>query len=64
MAMRLGYAVNNAILKVAPVFLGIRALTYDRSNNYWLEMSWLQLPYYDRKQCEVDCCPIYAKDKE
>jgi hypothetical protein len=64
MATRLDCAVNNAISKIAPVFLGIRSLTYDRSNNYWLEMSLLQVPYYDRNYCYEDCCPIYAEDKE
>jgi hypothetical protein len=55
---------KSAMQKIFQLLLWIRALTYDRSNNYWLEMSWLQVPFYDRKYYCKDCCPVYAEDKD
>jgi hypothetical protein len=64
MILRHNYTGKAAILKIVSVMLGIRAFTYDRSNNYWLEMSLSQIPFSDRKQYFPDCCPVYAEDKE
>jgi hypothetical protein len=64
MILRRDYAFKAAILKIASVLLGIKAFTYARSNNYWLEMSLSQIPYSDRKHYFPDYCPAYAEDKE
>ena len=60
----LGYAVNAAVMKIFPVLLGIRTFTYDRSHNYWFEMSCLQITCDDRKHYYQDSFPVYAQDKE
>ena len=55
--------VKKAMPKITSVLLDIRALTYDRSDNYWLEMSWLQIPYYDRQYYYHDRRPTFLEDK-